>query len=89
MEYQVTHIIPDGSDPRHRIDAIYGPLCGLIYEDDAIRQMEWRLKSFFTLAYNFYRAEVHIVEPSFGPKFLSTSPDGVGANNLCELPHWR
>jgi hypothetical protein len=88
MDYQVTHIIPDGADPGRRIDAIYGPACGLIYEDDAIRQIETGLNSFFTQV-GFMRANIYAVRHGIGMKaFLTTSADGFGPNNLCQLPHF-
>lgn len=88
MDYQITHIVPDGNDPGRRIDAIYGPACGLIYEDDAIRQINARQNTFYTLAYGFYRADVYVAHTWNGTPFLTTSPDGIGANNLCQLPRY-
>jgi hypothetical protein len=51
MDYQITHIIPDSADPDRRIDAVYGPTCGLLYEDTAIRNIDWGINSYYTMAY--------------------------------------
>ena len=87
MNYQVTYIIPDGSDPGRRIDAIYGPLCGLLDEDAAIRMMG-QGHTFYTHA-GLYRANVYAVNRPFSATFLTTSADGYGPNNLCELPRYN
>ena len=84
MDYLVTHIIPDGSDPGRRIDAVYGPLCGLVYEDQAIRHIEHFVNSYYTYAGGI-RANVYVVRRAFSAPFLTTSPDGYGPNNLCQL----
>ena len=86
MDYQVTHIIPDGADPGRRIDAIYGPVCGLIYEDQAIQMIDSRLHSFFTFV-GYQRANVYVASSVF-TRFLTTSADGYGPNNLCQLPRY-
>ena len=87
MDYQITHVIPDSSDPGYRIDAIYGPQCGLVYEDEAIRRINNRIDSFYTMAYNLYRADIH-VRTRNGTPFLTTAADGISANNLCQLPRY-
>lgn len=87
MDYQITHIIPDGADPGRRIDAIYGPACGLIYEDAAIRMIDSGQHSFYTYVLGV-RANVYVAGNIFGTRFLTTSPDGFGPNNLCQLPRY-
>jgi hypothetical protein len=88
MDYQVTHIIPDGADPGRRIDAIWGPACGLKYEDEAIREINAGINSFYTLVSGL-RANVYVVSRPFQTPFLTTSPDGFGPNNLCQLPRFN
>lgn len=88
MDYQITHIIPDGADPGRRIDAIYGPSCGLIYEDDVIRQIDNHQNTFYTYVYGI-RANIYVVRKPFQTPFLTTSADGFGPNNLCQLPRYR
>jgi hypothetical protein len=87
MDYQITHTIPDGADPDGRIDAIYGPSCGLIYEDQAISQIDWGINTFYTLEWGM-RANVYAITNVYGTRFLTTSPDGFGPNNLCRLPRY-
>ena len=77
MDHQVTHIIPDGSDPGRRIDAIYGPTRGLVYEDDAIREIETYVNTYYTYV-GGYRADVYVVRHPFQQPFLTTSRDGYG-----------
>jgi hypothetical protein len=89
MDYQITHIIPDSADPDRRIDAVYGPTCGLLYEDTAIRNIDWGISSYYTMAYGLYRADVYAVTNAYGTRFLTTSPDGIGINNLCQLPRYN
>ena len=88
MDHQVTHIIPDGSDPGRRIDAIYGPTCGLIYEDEAIRQIRQHVNTFHTFVFGV-RANIYVAQHGLGTPFLTTSADGFGPNNLCQLPRYR
>jgi hypothetical protein len=83
--YQVTHIVPDGSDPGRRIDAIYGPVCGLVYEGNAIQLIQKGIASYYTLVGGM-RAQVYVAQHAFGQPFLTTSADGYGPNNLCQLP---
>lgn len=87
MDYQVTHIIPDGSDPGRRIDAIYGPTCGLLDEDSAIRMID-QGHTFYTQV-GLYRATVYAVTIPFRTRFLTTAADGYGPNNLCQLPRYN
>jgi len=85
VDYLITHIIPDGADPDRRIDAIWGPACGLVYEDAGIRNIDWGIHTYYTMAYGMWRADVYAVTRN-GTRFLTTSPDGIGPNNLCQLP---
>lgn len=87
MDYQITRIIPDGSDPGRRIDAVYGPVCGLLYEDAAIRLIDAGNTFFFTDV-NYSRADVYVAGTFLGTRWLTTSPDGYGPNNLCQLPRY-
>ncbi len=87
MDYQVTHIIPDGSDRGRRIDAIYGPVCGLIYQDEAIRQIDQGISSFYTYVMGI-QAHVYVAGTYLGGRWLTTSRDGFGPNNLCQLPRY-
>ncbi len=85
--YQITHIIPDRSDPDRRIDAVYGPECGLLWLDDAIRWIA-NGHTFWTWV-GLYRAAVHYVRATaLARHHLSTSPDGFRPNNLLSLPHF-
>jgi hypothetical protein len=88
MDYQVTRIIPDGNDPGRRIDAIWGPDFGLKYEDEAIREIDAGVNSYYTLAYGLYRADVCVAHNAYGTRFLTTDPDGIKVNNLCQLPRF-
>ncbi|HEX8643995.1 MAG TPA: DUF3892 domain-containing protein [Allosphingosinicella sp.] len=87
-DYQITHIIPDRSDPDRRIDAVYGPACGLLPLDTAI---QWIANghTFWTLV-GFYRADVYYVPPTALVRHhLTTSRDGYQPNNLLSLPHYQ
>lgn len=87
MDYRVTHVIPDSNDPGHRIDAIYGPFCGLVYQDEAIRRIDTGFDSFHTYVGGNW-ARVYVARRGL-TRFLTTSADGYGPNNLCQLPrHW-
>jgi hypothetical protein len=87
-EYDITHIIPDRLDPGYCIDAIYGPVCGLLYLDEAIT---WIANGnvFYTRPIFGPRARIWFIPATvFRRAHLSTSPDGIGANNLLSLPHY-
>lgn len=87
MQYQITHIVPDGSDPGRRIDAVYGPTCGLLPEDSAIAMIDAG-DGFYTSVYGV-TAAVYVAGTWLTGRFLTTSPDGFGPNNLCQLPVFR
>jgi hypothetical protein len=85
--FQITHIIPDRSDPDRRIDAVYGPGCGLLYLDEAIRYI--RSGHTFWTWVGLRQAEVHYIPPSiFARHHLTTSRDGFLPNNLLSLPQY-
>ena len=86
-DYQVTHIVPDGSDPDRRIDAIYGPACGLLSLDQAIQAIA-NGHSFWTLV-GGVRASVYFVPATILARaHLSTRPDHFLPNNLLSLPRY-
>lgn len=89
--HQVTCIVPDGTDPDQRIDAIGGasgsttggPWKLLI--DDAIAKIENGTFEFWTYA-DGKVAEVNVAKRSNGRKYLKTTADGIEPNNLLKLP---
>jgi hypothetical protein len=89
--YQVTCIIPDGSDPDQRIDAIGGATGGQgggpwqLLIDAAIVNIENGTYTFWTLVQG-RRAEVIVAKRSNGRKYLKTTADGYEPNNLLSLP---
>ena len=87
-DYQVTCITPDGWDSDRRIDAIGGKDGGgwKLLIDEAIRQIEQRLNSFYTYV-NGQFARIVVAKRLNGVKYLKTEPDGYEPNNLLSLPH--
>jgi hypothetical protein len=84
MDYQVVCAVPDGNDPDRRIDAIGAAGLGIVPEDRAIAMIDVGHR-FHTYVSGF-RAEVYVKGGGFTRRFLTTSPDGYGPNNLCKLP---
>lgn len=83
-DYQVTCILPDGSDADQRIDAIGGK--GWVFLiDDAITRIERRSDSFWTRV-DGNRADVIVAKRQNGRKYLKTTADGYEPNNLLALP---
>lgn len=87
MAYLITHVVPDGTDPDRRIDAVYGPLCLYLLEDQAISMID-RGDSFYTFE-GGVNARVYVAGSILGRRWLTTSPDGYGPNNLCKLPRYN
>ena len=89
--YEVTCIIPDGSDPDRRIDSIggYGPSAWTLTLDDAIAGIEdgkWR---FWTTDTGRNSVWVIVAQRRNGIKYLKTEADGIEPNNLLALPRCR
>jgi hypothetical protein len=83
MDYQITCITPDGSDPGRRIDGVGGPW-GRLSEDQAIAMID--AGHTFWTSVNGLRADVRVGGSILGGRFLTTSPDGYLPNNLLHLP---
>ncbi len=80
---QITRTRKDGPDVDRRIDGC--EVAGTVYwTDQIISWIENRTNTFFT-NYAGRRAEVY-VRVRNNRKFLTTSPDGYGQNNLLLLP---
>ncbi len=87
MSYQITHVVPDGADPDRRIDAVYGPSCSYLLEDQAIAMID-KGASFHTFE-GGVGARVYVAGNSLSRRWLTTSADGYGPNNLCKLPRYN
>ncbi len=89
--YQVTCIIPDGSDADQRIDAIGGSSGGQgdgawqLDIDSAIAGIENGTYEFFTKVAG-KTAEVIVAKRKNGRKYLKATADGEEPNNLLSLP---
>lgn len=85
--YQITCITPDGSDADQRIDAVGGS--GFYHAiDDAIRNIETRIHSYWTSVNGRAVDVVVAVRPS-GRKYLKTTADSYEPNNLLALGNCR
>ena len=85
--YEINCIIPDGSDPGRRIDAVGGPVLGVQNEDTVIRMID-NGHTFWTMV-NGVRATVYVGGTHLTGRYLTTSPDGYQPNNLLKLPRCR
>jgi hypothetical protein len=83
-DYQVSCIIPDGSDPDRRIDSLGGPAFKTAPIDDVIGWIEGGHT--FWVSVGGYRVNV-IIGIRNGRKYLTTEGDGFPPNNLLNLPH--
>ena len=88
QEAQISCVTPDGVDADYRLDAVggtYNQERWKISIDTAINHIETGKWRFFTFE-NGQRAEVvRKIHPQSGRKYLTTTPDGYAANNLCKL----
>ena len=83
--FRVTKCRRDGSDPDRRIDAleINGSVYGI---DQVIIWIESEQYRFYTLVWG-RTAYIYVHQRGlYGRKYLSTSRDGFGPNNLLNLP---
>lgn len=84
MDYQVTCIVPHNSISG-RIQAIGGPVLGVISEDTAISWIRTGVARFYTQV-GYHQAWVRIAGTLLTGQYLTTSPDGYLPNNLLHLP---
>ena len=85
--YQITCITKRGNhyNPHERISHVGNQASNWrLTEDSAIRRIESRQDSFFTLV-NGREAEIAVASHE-GRKYLKTSADGYAPNNLLALP---
>lgn len=84
MDYQVVCATPDGSDSDRRIDSIGAAGLGILSQDRAIAMVDAGY-AFHTYVYGV-RAKVYVRGGGLTRRYLTTSADGYGPNNLCRLP---
>jgi hypothetical protein len=83
MATQITCIVPDGSDPDRRIDAVGGDGWQKL-EDDVIAEIENGVETYFV---DVDDKEVQVTVQKLGDtKYLRTDPDETEENNLLHLP---
>lgn len=92
VDHQITCIIPDGSDPDQRIDAIGGDTGGKdnggpwqLTIDKAIAGIEKRTWTFW-VSVDGRRVDVEVRARRNGRKYLKTKADDYEPNNLLRLP---
>jgi hypothetical protein len=84
MATEITCIVPDGSDPDRRIDAVGGAGWQKL-EDEVIEEVENGVETYFV---DVKGEEVNVVVRERGnTKYLRTDPDETTENNLLHLPH--
>ncbi|WP_300397941.1 DUF3892 domain-containing protein [uncultured Sphingobium sp.] len=83
-DYQVTCIIPDGTDTDRRIDSLGGPAFKTAPIDDVIRWIEGGHT--FWVSVQGRRVNVKIGKHASGRKYLTTDADSFPPNNLLNLP---
>ena len=86
-EYRVECSKKDGPDDDRRIDGIGGTIGGgwFLWSREAIDHIKSGTSAFYTYE-NGYRADVLVRRHLWsGQDYLTTSPDGVQANNLLRL----
>lgn len=83
--YQITRSRKDGPDNDRRIDAL--EINGSVYNiDQVIVWIESGQYRFYTIVWG-QTAYVYVHQRGlYGRKYLTTSPDGFGPNNLLKLP---
>ena len=85
-DLQVKWIVPDGSDPDRRIDALGGDnFCHKI--EDAIYYVRNHVHSYWTVANG--RVVSVVLASRNGRDYLRTETDFYEPNNLLALPHRR
>lgn len=84
-DYQVSCIIPDGSDADRRIDSLGGPTFKTAPIDDVI---SWIKNGHtFWVEVQGRRVNVIIGQHASGKQYLTTVADGFPPNNLLNLRH--
>ena len=85
---QISCVTPDGVDQDFRLDSVGGDINGVYWKnsiDVAIKHIDSGEWEFFTYE-NGHRAKVIVrTHPTSLRRYLTTTPDGYTANNLCKL----
>lgn len=83
--YQIVCVVQDSSDPGYRIDAVGVHELGRVIPIDEAIAMHDAGHRFWTIAHG-NQANVYVHGGLMMPRYMTTSPDGFGPNNLLELP---
>ena len=83
--YQIVCVVPDSSDPGRRIDAVGVAELGQILSIDQAIALHDQGDRFWTIA-DGIRANVYVHGGLLTSRYMTTSPDGFGPNNLLKLP---